>query len=158
MSKLVAKLAGTVVLAFVVGACSDPLGPGDFAGRYQLRSIAGDPLPAVIFQSGTGSHYVISERLEISEADGAVFTRDLEARPQTGPVRPYTLTSTYRLEVEGDHLLLFFICPPNALCTAELPPPVRAYREPDGGLRIEGLISRGPLRYGPAIVGLPQLL
>lgn len=148
------KFAGMAFLAATLAGCSNALTPGDFAGTYQLRTIAGDPLPVVIFESGSASHVVTREVLEIDGA-AAVFTRDLEERTATS-VRPYTLTNTYRVEVDGDHLVLFYICPINALCAAGAPAPVFAYREPGGQIRVEGRTTIGPMHFDPA--RMPPLL
>jgi hypothetical protein len=90
------------------------------------------------------SEYVISETLRIDGEAGAELTRVLETRPVSGPVRRFTLANPYRVEIEDDHLLLFFVCPINAVCTMALIPPARAYREPGGRLRVEGIAGLGP--------------
>ena len=144
-------MAAGVAVISLFGACSDPLRPADFAGTYVLRSIAGDPVPAVLFESPGEVLYVTAERLEIEGASGATIVRELESQRPTSPGRRYSLSNRYSVRVEGDHLVLLFVCPPNALCTADLPS-YRAYREANGGLRIEGFTSRGPMLYERAFV------
>jgi hypothetical protein len=143
MKQFVTKFAAVVGLGVALAACDDPLGPEDFAGSYQLHSVAGDPLPALLFEGSAQSDYVLSDYLEI-DADVAVFTRTIESRPVSGPVRRYTSTIEYRTSVEGDHLVLALNCP---VCVAALSAPLLAYHDRDGRLRLEGLTARGPLLY-----------
>jgi hypothetical protein len=150
MIRTVAKLVAPAMLV-AVAACSDPLGPEDFAGTYLLQSVAGSPLPTPVFHSASDPQYVISESLVIRER-GAVITRTVEERPRSAPARQYNQVSEYRLRVEGDHLRLAYVCPLTALCT-EQGFSAAVYREP-GGLRIEGLYQLGPLRYGALPTGL----
>jgi hypothetical protein len=146
MIRRAGKVAAAAALLSVLAGCSEPLRPHDFAGTYALLSIGGDPLPAVLFESPAEALYVISEQLDIEGASGATIVREMESRRPTSPVQRFTASNRYTVRVEDDHLVLDLFCPLNAICPAILQS-YRAYREPEGGLRLEGVTSRGPMRY-----------
>ena len=59
--------ATLAVLVFLTSltACDDPLGPQDVAGTYVLRSVRGDPVPAIFWESEQSQLHVLADTLRL---------------------------------------------------------------------------------------------
>lgn len=147
-ARLVHPRAIALVVALTFGspltACDDGLSPEDFAGEYVLVTVGGTQLPLRIV-TARDTHYVWSERLFVEGSAGARTETQAETRRDNGSKTTYTIVSDYGTAMEGDRLVLMFICPINALCTQ--PTPLFLYRERDGGVRLENRGSTGPYKY-----------
>lgn len=139
------RLPAALACATLVVACSDSptVTLDDFAGAYSLVSIGGAELPLRTVISGD-THYVWSEHLIIQRGPQARTETRRETRRQNGSVQTYTMVNDYVTHVEGDALVMMFVCPINAICSP--PSPVFLFVEPDG-VRLERRDPSGPWRY-----------
>lgn len=99
----------TLALACLIAACSETTGPTDaeLEGRWVLRSVGGQPLPAIIEVTETAT-YALSAELTL-QADGAcAHTLVYRALvPGTGTNAPDRVgTAACRWERQGDRVLL----------------------------------------------------
>jgi hypothetical protein len=128
-------------------ACGDALGPGDIAGTYALRRVAGDTLPAVLYTTGTVTVRVFADTLRFAlDHRGAQITvresDPVAGGPSGGPVHWESLF-TFRI-VEG-RIEVGYDCPPGADCVA---PPHLVLRPIPNGLQADfALGGRLPLIY-----------
>ena len=60
-----ASLAALVFLTSL-SACHDPIGPYDVAGTYVLRSVRGDPVPAIFWESEQSHLHVLADTLRLN--------------------------------------------------------------------------------------------
>jgi hypothetical protein len=83
------QLAAVALAA--VTACADPLaiGPEDVAGTYVLRTVRGEPLPAVFWESDVTQLRVLADTLRLN-ADGTgneVWVLEFSGQYASGPGR-----------------------------------------------------------------------
>lgn len=120
-----------VLVALGAAACSDPLGPGDVAGIYALRSAGGQSLPATV-TIGSFSFVILADTLHL-RPDGSGRHARISQNPG-GP--PQRFDIDLRFETLNGRIEITFMCPPNALCTAG--PHLIARREGSGLRADEG--------------------
>lgn len=113
--------------------CGSPTGSMGAASTYVLRTVAGDPVPAVYSTSEHTTVRVLADTLLLL-IGGAGEHR--VTRHMTSPLSSSTETTVrYVIELhwsrDGRRLELGYLCPPNALCVA--PPHLRGELT-DGGL------------------------
>ena len=141
-------LRRTAVLALctLMAACSDPIGPSDVAGVYELELIDGEPLPAVLFSNEYYIVRVLSDTITL-RADGTgtisgvqEFESLQEGVESEGPRARET---QIRFGVRNNRIDIEFLCPPNALCTQG--PHIVAWKTSDG------LSARYPA-LGPGLI------
>ena len=141
-----AALLAIVLLA----GCGEPLGPEDVAGTYVLRSIAGEPLPAVSLASGDGTFRIVADTLRL-RADGTgrrLTTAEIElAVAPAGEDGQEVVRGerALRFRVVGARVEIEYVCGINEMCVA---PPHLSGRRGRGELRIDyALGGRVPLVY-----------
>lgn len=128
-------------------ACDDSLGPGDIAGTYVLRSVAGDALPTVLITTELVKIRVLADTLRFKlEQRGSISTfRESEPVAGDGPSEPFRWQSGFSYQIIDDRIEVAFDCPPNASCVE---PPHLVLRDAPGGLRADfALGARVPLQY-----------
>lgn len=141
---------GAVTLLIIVAtaslwaACRDALGPAAFAGEYALVEHNGARLP-VRTEVGGDTHYVRSGSLVIEVNSTARIETFGETRRKNGSVEVSRYVADYTTRVEGDHLVMTFVCSPLALCAPG--GSSFLFRERNGGVRIEMRGIWGPSRY-----------
>ena len=120
------------LVATTVGACGDPLGPSDVAGRYVLQYRDGKPLPVLLHAGGTVDVFLNAETLLLRVDGTGVITVTLENRRVGGEtdVAQHERHVAYRI-VNG-RIEIDFMCGPLELCT---PPPHLVLQRFEGGLR-----------------------
>jgi hypothetical protein len=111
-------LAGTVL---AVVACSDGLNPFVPGEVYVLRSIGGDPLPAVAGQFGSITLLVLADTLRLLP-NGAGVRAQVEVQDfATDEVLLRDLVprrSSFTYLRTGDRIEFTLACPPEASCVA----------------------------------------
>ena len=137
-------------------ACRDGLSPQDILGHYMLVRVDSASLPAVFDETPTLVRRVISDFFEIDTPTKATEHRTLEVEDLTaGTVAQQFSHSDYAVRTTGSRIELYYICPPNALCSADIAPLV-AERTADG-LRITGGHQSHTLFYHRvAVLSLPH--
>lgn len=136
--------------ALVVLGCSDGLNPFVPGDVYVLRSIAGDPLPAVGGQFGRITVRVVADTLRLlpngtgvrSNAEFEEFPGDEVLVRRLAPQR-----SSFTYVRAGDRIEITLECPPEASC---VPGPSMVGVLADGILEVE----RDPPRLGPQVYEL----
>jgi len=101
------RSVGSVAIAFVLAACSDPLGPADISGTYVLTSV-GSAAPPVLVTLDDGSTRRIEADTVVLRADGTgtrrvveQFTPHREVREGDGQVE-----FTYRVSGRTVHAVV----------------------------------------------------
>lgn len=129
-------------------ACDDPLRPRDVAGTYVLRTVRGDPLPALLWEFGGARLRVLADTLVLN-ADGTgyeVSHTELTDQVRTTAGRSESLL---RFEVRDGRLEGSYFCPPEAPCL-DILEVLRGEFTPTG-LRLDVLKrAAGPLLFDRA--------
>ena len=111
-----ALIVGAAVAA--AAACSDGLNPFDPADVYVLRTVGGEPLPALGSQHGDVTVHIVADTLRLRlNGSGSHSGVQRIVSPGSGPdgnLIPQSGDFTY--EQVGDRVEITFACPPNALC------------------------------------------
>lgn len=146
-----------LVLLLLLGAasCDDPLAPAELAGTYELRSIAGEPLPTLLVDYPHYRLRVDQDELVLNaDGTGRRITRGVSERLDVeGGPEPVLWDTELRFRVDDQRIEIEEVCPPNASC---LPPPHLIARAVRGGLRVEETYGdRNPLFYAPVFMQLP---
>lgn len=106
----------------LAGACDSPSDPVRIGDAYQLTSVSGEALPAIVMENEHATIVVLSDTLRFSGARRGVQVRHQEvtrsSTPETPAIQRYERAFGYR--IAGDRIEIAFPCPPNANC---LPPP-----------------------------------
>src|SRR5688572_8360365 len=102
---LACSLAGSV-------ACDNPLQPSDVAGAYLLRTVRGDPIPALLWQAGGASMRLLSDTLVLN-GDGTGY--EVWHTEFTDQLRITTGRSEhpFRFEIHDGQLEGAYVCPPE---------------------------------------------
>jgi len=122
MIRRVVRTAAAALLtlgAFSAQACSDALGPDDFAGTYQLERYEGMTLPAVQARVGVRTFLIVSQRVVLGDnRRGVILTtsRTLNDGAPEGP--DVSISSEVGFVVRDGHVEVTIVCPPNAGCIA----------------------------------------
>jgi hypothetical protein len=112
------KVAFAASAALTV-ACGDSSGPEDYQGRYRLERYEGAPLPAVTFQSSSGTSFIVSEQIMLGDNGKGLRTsvgRTVDAAHPQGDDFSYSRELGYT--VRNGQIAITLICPPNADCIA----------------------------------------
>lgn len=116
--------------ALLAAACSAPtIGTRYGVGTFVLRTVDGQPLPALTQVSSTLRAYVLSDTIRwysSGEYDEMQLRRDEFISPPSVAIQRVFTSGRY--VVRGDSVQFMPDCPPNALCAA----PPFASRAPDG--------------------------
>ena len=100
-------------------ACSDALGPDDFAGTYQLERYEGMSLPAVQGRSGSRTFLIVSQRVVLGDnGKGVILTTARTADDGVPPGPDVSSSSEVGFVVRDGHVEVTIVCPPNAGCIA----------------------------------------
>ncbi|MGQ0712893.1 MAG: hypothetical protein ACT4PJ_04080 [Gemmatimonadaceae bacterium] len=124
-------------------ACDDPLGPEDVAGTYVLRTLRGEALPTVIWESETTVGRLVADTLRLN-ADGTGI--EISHREITGDLgtRSERSESELQFEIRDDRIEGAYIC--RGLCLGVIIP-IRGELTRDG-LRLEvGRHGPGPIDF-----------
>jgi hypothetical protein len=107
-------LTAAVVIA-TLGACDDPLRPRDVAGTYVLRSVRGDPLPAVVRETNQSQLRVLADSLYLNR-DGT--GREVWVLESTGPYAsgPEHSERSLTFQTRGGRLEGTYPCGPLEIC------------------------------------------
>jgi hypothetical protein len=114
-------LVGAVALAAM--GCRDALSPADYEGEYVLIRVAGEALPALLFDNDLVSGFAIADtirlradgsgsRIHVARYDG--IASSLASRAPNNSVS----NSELHFQVVGGVLEITYVCPPNADCAA----------------------------------------
>ncbi len=144
-STRLAPRALLVLLAAISLACDDPLRPADVAGTYVLRTVRGEPLPALLWQGDRAEMRIFADTVVLN-ADGT--GREVSHLQFSDPSRTIRARSELPLsfEVHDDRLEGAYLCPPGATCLAVIQPLRGEFTA--FGLRIDvGKHSGGPLWF-----------
>jgi hypothetical protein len=141
----------TVLIGITFAAgCTDVLSPAEYIGEYALTRVAGNALPAFVFDNGSVSAVVVADTIRVrSDGTGSrtsvrVYTNVNRHVAITAPTRVEG-TTEFVYRVVQNRLEITTVCAANANCAP--PPHVVAIRT-SGGLRVtfEG-IARVPQEY-----------
>lgn len=112
-------------------ACSDLFAPGQLAGTYVLQSVAGQPLPALLYSNGIdAAGTVYADTLRLAPGGHATLTEVLTSIPGPSGFHTSVDTLTYTLTFDIVALQIVFSCPPSADCAP--PPRIVGHATPDG--------------------------
>ena len=106
-------------LAVLLAGCSDPFGPADVDGVYQLERIGDDPLPAVLFSNDHYTLRVLSDTMILyANGTGTIFSVQEGESLDEGfePSGPIRVETPIGFRVRSDRIEIEFYCPPNAMC------------------------------------------
>jgi hypothetical protein len=113
------RTVASVLAALAIQACSDGIGPDDFAGTYQLERFEGRTLPAVVTQSTFGTLFMISQRIVLGDnGKGVVVTTSRSVDDVTPQGADVTSSRVVGYVVRGSRVELTVVCPPDADCIA----------------------------------------
>ena len=132
------------VVAFVLG-CGDPVEPLAFED-YVLRTIDGDPLPAVFIDNAAVATWILTDTLHLVE-DGTGWRRTLTLLviPGGNPSeRLSSLETPLTHRVVSGRVEIELACEDTASCIA--PPHLAGDRTPSG-LRFDVALGRVPLVF-----------
>ena len=122
MIRRLARTAAAALLtlgAFTVQACSDPLGPDDFAGTYQLERYEGMSLPAVQGRSGSRTFLIVSQHVVLGDnGRGVILTTSRTVEEGVLPGPDVSMSSEVGFVVRDGYVEVTIVCPPNASCIA----------------------------------------
>ena len=120
--RLVRTAAATALLtlvAFSAQACSDVLGPEDFAGTYQLERYEGMALPAIQSRVGAMTFLIVSQRFVLGDNRKGVILTTWRTVNDGAPQGPdVSSSSEVGFVVRDGHVEVTIVCPPNASCIA----------------------------------------
>jgi hypothetical protein len=137
-------LFAAIALAAVT-ACSDadPFGPQDIAGAYVLRTVRGEPLPAVFWESDATRLRVFADTLRLN-ADGTgseVWLLEYSGQYASGPGRS---ESALQFAIRDGRLEGAYVC--SGFCLAVVMPIRGVFTE--SGLRLDvAKYGEGPLEF-----------
>lgn len=104
----------------LTGACGSPFGPVELGDAYQLTSVSGEALPAIVLENEHATIVVLSDTLRFFADDRGVQVRHQEvteaSTPETPAIQRHERAFGYR--ITGDRIEIAFVCPPNASCVA----------------------------------------
>ena len=133
-----ASLAALVFLTSL-SACDDLLGPYDVAGTYVLRSVRGDPVPAVFWESEQSQLHVLADtlRLHLNGTGSEVWFLRATGAYASGPDRR---ERSLTFQIQDRRIEAIYPCRPAELCA--------------GVITLRGQLSGSELRvevhpYGP---------
>ena len=113
------RTAAHALAVLTIQACSDSLGPEDFAGTYQLERYEGRTLPAVVTQSTFGTLFMVSQRIVLGDnGRGVIMTTSRTEDPVTPQGADISYSRQVGYVVRGSRVELTIICPPEADCIA----------------------------------------
>ena len=136
------RLVRSVIALLSMAACSDPTGPGRFAGGYRLDRYEGMPLPAITYQSGATSATILQQSLMLGEEGTGVAGWTMRFVDPIAPAgTENTFSQALRFEVRNGMIEITFVCPPNADCIAG---PHLVGGRVDGGLALSPPASSKP--------------
>jgi hypothetical protein len=104
-----------LLLSSPLTACDDPLSPRDVAGTYVLRSVRGDPVPAIFHESAQSQLHVLADTLRLALDGTGTETWLLESTGlyASGPQR---IERSLRFELRDGWIEAVYPCAPNELC------------------------------------------
>lgn len=132
-------------LVALLAACDDPLSPRDVAGTYVLRSVRGQPVPAVLGDGEGWQRRLLADTLRLN-ADGTGSEALL--LEYTGQYASESGRSDWPLlfDVNDGRLEGAYLCPANLLCL-DVAAPLRG-RFTRTGLQLEvGYFGDVPLEF-----------
>ena len=127
--RLSGKLAGAVVGLAMLAACDDGPGPtavgglrvlGSSEATYVLKSIAGDPVPAIALHNEYTSYWILADTLRIrrdgsaSQTTVAYYGNPSAAGPNTSE-SPVRMDLDLRYNLNGERVEVAIHCPIEAL-------------------------------------------
>ncbi len=135
-----------LLLGAVAGlaACSDATGP-EYAEAYVLRSVAGDPLPAVFRDGDFATLYVLADTLFVTD-DGTGYEKRLSEMVDKadGSVNRFSSTTKFDYVIDGGRLEIAYECADMGSCIA---PPHLAGAVTITGLVCDVSLGRVPLLF-----------
>ena len=109
--------ASVAALLFLtsLSACDDPLGPYDIAGTYVLRSVRGDPVPAIFWASEQSQLHVLADtlRLHLNGTGSEAWLLESTGLNASGPERQER-SLTFR--IQDNRIEAIYPCGPTELC------------------------------------------
>jgi hypothetical protein len=110
------RLASAVLALLAFTACDDdPLRPEDAAGAYVLRTVRGEPLPAVLWEGDGMQFRVLADTLHLN-ADGTgreIWLLELSGQRAAQSSR---LERPLQFEIRDGRLEGTYLCPPSLYC------------------------------------------
>jgi len=110
-----------VLLSLGLSGCESTSEPAQgLAGTWVLRTVAGDPLPALIL-SGGSPWLVLSDTLEFGVLDPRFASPLARTTRHVGAPGNPTASGTglYSYVRNGDELRMLYACPPDAICAPD---------------------------------------
>jgi hypothetical protein len=107
-----------LLLAFglsVSVACDDPLRPKDVAGTYVLRSVRGDPLPALLWESDGARLRMVADTLVLN-ADGTGYEVSHLEFTNALHTTAGRHESPFTFAIRDGRLEGSYFCPPEVAC------------------------------------------
>ena len=104
-----------LLIASPLTACDDPVGPRDVAGTYVLRSVRGDPIPTIFWESEQSQLHVLADTLRLAMNGTGTETWLLESTGlyASGPER---IERPLRFELRDGRIEALYPCAPNENC------------------------------------------
>jgi hypothetical protein len=137
-------LLPAAIIVAIFAACDDPLGPQNIAGTYVLRSVRGDPLPAIFRETNRSQLHVLADTLYL-ERDGTgreVWLLESIGLHGSGPERS---ERELTFHVQGTHVEGSYPCGPLEICVGVI---TLSGHVTASGLRLEqAAYAEGPLVF-----------
>jgi hypothetical protein len=105
------------LLTVVIGCSDGGLNPFDIGDLYVLRTVGGEPLPAIVNQVGGVTLRVAGDTLRLRPNGTGIRSLVQLLEPATSDA-PETVrsSSSFTYVIAGDDLRIDFACPPEASC------------------------------------------
>jgi hypothetical protein len=132
-----------VALTAVTACADDPFGPQDVAGAYVLRTVRGEPIPAVFWESDVTQLWVLADTLRLN-ADGTgseIWLLEFKGQYASGPGRS---ESALQFQLRDGRLEGAYVC--SGFCLAVVVPIRGVFT--GSGLRLDiAKHGEGPLEF-----------
>lgn len=119
-TRLFLRGLSTALALATIASCRDAVGPDDIVGMYTLEARDGQPLPALVYSSGTEELFLMGETLWFRSGGLGVRTWVQERRMAGGVTEELNAERDFRYRIVNDRIEIEVICGPLELCT---PPP-----------------------------------
>jgi hypothetical protein len=107
-------------IAILAVGCGSPTDSNPLAGTFVLRTIAGEALPALAWETEYTAIHIIADTLLIPPRGRAEERRTAEVHSSVPhhSQKVHTTSSEIGIRLAAGRLELSYVCPPNANCVA----------------------------------------
>jgi hypothetical protein len=104
----------------LTAACDSPAGPMEGGEAYELKSVAGDEVPAIVLQNEHVTVVLLADTLRFFGEGRGVELRHQEVTYTNGPETPEVsrIETAFGYGIAGDSIEISYVCPSFASCIA----------------------------------------